>query len=56
MEHEIFLNPARKSKMILNEVYFWIDTIKDWKHLLKPDKYKRIITDTLSDLAKKELI
>ena len=29
--------------MKLGEVYFWTDTIKDWKQLLKPDKYKHII-------------
>lgn len=46
----------RNSKMEFNKVYFWTDTIKDWKHLLKQDKYKQIIIDTLDDLSKKNLI
>jgi putative transposase len=33
--------------MDLHEVYFWTDTIKDWKHLLKQDKYKEIIIEEL---------
>lgn len=42
--------------MVLDEVYFWTDTIKDWKHLLKKDKYKQIIINILKDLTNKELI
>ena len=30
----------RNSKMLLGEVYFWTDTIKDWKKLLDDDLYK----------------
>jgi putative transposase len=33
----------RNSRMDFDEVYFWTDTIKDWKHLLKQDKYKTLI-------------
>ena len=29
----------RNSRMEFDLVYFWTDTIKDWKHLLKQDKY-----------------
>ncbi len=47
---------SRKSKMLLNEVYFWTDTIKDWNHLLKPEKYKGLIIQILEDLCKKNLI
>ena len=46
----------RKSTMLLNEVYFWTDTVKDWKHLLKPDKYKQLIIDTWKKLVDKKLI
>ncbi len=38
--------------MLLNEVYFWTDTIKDWKHLLKTDTYKLIILDSWRYLVK----
>jgi len=33
----------RNSRILLNEVYFWTDTVKDWKKLLLLEKYKRII-------------
>jgi len=46
----------RNSKMFLNEVYFWTNTVKDWKHLLKPDKYKQLILDTWKNLVEKEQI
>jgi REP element-mobilizing transposase RayT len=42
--------------MEFNQVYFWTDTIKDWKHLLKQDKYKHIIIDIWADLVNKKLI
>lgn len=42
--------------MVLGEVYFWTNTIKDWKHLLRPDKYKQLIIKTLRELKQKELI
>jgi putative transposase len=35
----------------LFELYFTTCTIKDWKHLLKPDKYKQIIVNSLTYLA-----
>ena len=31
--------------------YFFTATIKEWKHLLKPDKYKEIIVDSLRFLV-----
>ena len=43
-------NGIRNSKMILNEVYFWTDTIKDWKLLLDQDKFKNIIVDSPTPL------
>ena len=42
--------------MLLNEVYFWTTTIHNWKHLLKPDKYKQIILDSLIFLSERNLI
>ena len=42
--------------MSLHEIYFWTDTIKDWKNLLAPDKYKLIITNTLQQLHQRNLI
>ena len=46
----------RKSKMELNEVYFWTSTIKDWKQLLNQDKYKKSIIEILQDLISRKLI
>ena len=42
--------------MELGEVYFWSNTIKDWKHLLKQDKYKQLIINSLNELVDKKLI
>jgi putative transposase len=56
MENEFGLKPVRNSRMDLDNVYFWTDTIKDWKKLLKPDKYKTIIIETIRDLCEKKLI
>ena len=42
--------------MELNQVYFWTDTIKDWKKLLQPDKYKElIISQWRSQVAKEQI-
>lgn len=46
----------RISKMHLGEVYFWTDSIKDWKHLLKQDKYKQLIIDQLKWLHERSKI
>jgi len=46
----------RNSIMLLNEVYFWTDTVKDWKHLLKQDKYKQNIIDSWKWLKERNLI
>src|SRR6187551_2687446 len=40
----------RKSHMDLEEIYFWTDTIKDWKSLLKKDYYKEVIIKELQKL------
>jgi putative transposase len=42
--------------MNLNHVYFWTDTIKDWKHLLKRDEYKKMIIDCLKWLVDRNKI
>ena len=47
---------TRKSRMKLNEVYFWTDTIKDWKKLLIQDNYKHLIMDQLKWLKEKNKI
>lgn len=54
--NKVIHNSARPSLMLLNEVYFWTDTIQDWKHLLKQDKYKMIIVDILRDLVSKKQV
>ena len=50
-----FIQP-RNSKMLVGEVYFWTNTVKDWKLLLRSDKYKELIINTWRVLALKELI
>jgi putative transposase len=50
------LKERRISQMNLEEVYFWTDTIKDWKSLLSPDKYKEFIIDLMKELVEKELV
>lgn len=46
----------RNSKMFLNEVYFWTDTIKDWKLLLANDTFKKIIIDSWRTLVERKKI
>ena len=48
--------PLRNSRMEVGETYFWTDTIKDWKPLLKPDKYKLLIIEQLQWLVHRNLI
>jgi putative transposase len=43
----------RKSKMELDQVYFWTSTILDWKPLLLQIKYKAIILNSLNHLHAK---
>ena len=38
------------------DLYFTTATVKNWKHLLHPDKYKTIITDSLRYLAKEQTV
>ena len=48
-------NP-RNSKMIIGEVYFWTDTIKDWRYLLQIDRFKHVILSSLKFLIKRNKI
>lgn len=48
--------PNRNSNMDLNEVYFWTSTIISWKHLLKQDKYKQFLIESLQYLTSRGLI
>jgi len=34
---------VRNSRLILNEVYFWTDTVKHWNKLLEDDSFKNTI-------------
>jgi len=56
MKDNEFLFNIRNSKMKLDRVYFWTDTIKDWIPLLNRDCYKRVILDSLQFLAAKDII
>lgn len=46
----------RNSKMLLNEVYFWTDTIKDWNRLLEEDHYKMMIINCWKELIVRKKI
>ncbi len=47
---------VRNSKMFLNEVYFWTDTIKDWQNLLVHDECCQIIVDSWHNLVSRNKI
>src|SRR5882762_7259269 len=53
---EIRKSPIRNSYMCIGEVYFWTNTIKDWKHLLKNEYYKRLIIEELQWLKSRNKI
>ena len=46
----------RNSYTELNEVYFWTITINKWHHLLKVEKHKMIIIDSLQWLRNNHLV
>ena len=56
MNKDLIFKTTRNSKLVMNEVYFWTDTIKDWKHLLKQDKYRELILATLKELVEKKKV
>ena len=47
MNNPSIFNRPRNFRMVLKEVYFWTDIIKDWKKLLAHDDYKKLIIDEL---------
>ncbi|WP_191907090.1 transposase [Adhaeribacter soli] len=55
MEQNHFRAP-RNSQMLLGEVYFWTDTIKGWRKLLKPHEYKAIIINQLQWLVSRKKV
>lgn len=42
--------------MLFEEAYFWENTLKDWKLLLRSDKYKELIIGIRKALLYKKLI
>ncbi len=42
--------------MNYGEAYFWTDTIKVWKHLLKKDKYKELILSSWKELIRRQQV
>ncbi len=44
---------SRASQMLLNKVYFWTNTIKDWYHLLKDNEFKKTIIKSWQYLVEK---
>ena len=46
----------RNSKMLLGEVYFWTNTIKDWHKLLDDDFNKNIIIESWQNLVNRNKI
>ena len=46
----------RNSKMFLHEIYFWTNTIKDWKNLLTEDSCKTIIMECWRELVRRNKI
>jgi len=51
MEINREIKGTRNSMMSLGEIYFWTDTIHDWKPLLKSDQYKNIIIESWRHLV-----
>ena len=54
--NENLLSQPRNSHMDFGQVYFWTDTVHNWKRLLAPDKYKQIIIDCWRELVRRECI
>lgn len=38
------------------DLYFTTATVRDWKHLLRPDKYKNVIVESLAYLAREKSV
>ena len=46
----------RNSRMALGEVYFWTDTVKDWKRLFAQEKYCLLVIRTWQELVAAQMI
>ncbi|MBN7812957.1 transposase [Algoriphagus sp. H41] len=42
--------------MAFDRVYFWTDTIKDWRHILVNEEYKKLIISSLAELVNRGTI
>lgn len=51
--HNHLESKFRNSRMEFDKVYFWTSTIKDWKHLLRQDKYKELIISSWQELIRR---
>ncbi len=54
--HDAINKYQRKSYMEIDQLFFWTATINNWYHLLKENKYKQVILDSLSNLSERELV
>lgn len=43
----------RNSQMELGSVYFWTDTVKDWRHVFRDKNYIRIVLSSLKNLVER---
>lgn len=50
------LDRPRTSRIEFDQIYFWTNTIHNWKRLLAPDKYKQVIIDCWHELAYRKQI
>jgi putative transposase len=48
--------PSRKSSVDYGKIYFWTATINQWLYLLKDDRFKDIIVDSLKNLSDRGLV
>ncbi|MEP0711398.1 transposase [Algoriphagus sp.] len=48
-----FINPVRNSHMEFDRVYFWTDTVKDWKSIFHNDEYKSLIVSSMGELVRR---
>lgn len=51
-----YFKPNRNSHMEFDQVYFWTDTVKDWKTIFLSDELRRIILSSLNELVKRDLV
>ena len=56
MAQNELLDRPRNSRMEFDQVYFWTNTIYNWKRLLALDKYKQVIIDCWHELVGRKQI